>query len=244
MGNRFVLAVALVFLAGVILPGRASSPLAATQGEGEDKKESKAKDKGKMVEVNGKALLDPKSAEMNQKAPDEFMVTFETSKGDVVIKVTRSLSPLGADRFYNLARNGFYNDVRFFRVITGFMAQFGISGDPEISKPWYNATIKDEPPKASNTYGMVTYAMRGPNTRTTQLFINYKDNGFLDKQGFTPFGEVVEGMEVVESLYAGYGEGAPRGEGPDQQRMQREGNAYLLTSFPKLDYIKKVQISE
>jgi peptidyl-prolyl cis-trans isomerase A (cyclophilin A) len=244
MGKRLILAVALAFLAGMILPGPASSPIAAPQQEGSEQKESEEKEMAKSVEVDRKALLDPKSPEMNKQSPEEFKVKFETSKGDVVIKVTRSLSPLGADRFYNLVRNGFYNEVRFFRVISGFMAQFGLSGDAEISKAWYNAVIKDEPAKASNTRGMVTYAMRGANTRTTQLFISYGNNSFLDKQGFTPFGEVVEGMEVVDSFYAEYGEGPPRGEGANQQRIQAEGNVYLIASFPKLDYIKKVYVLE
>lgn len=206
----------------------------------EAKQAAKAEAKGK---VNMAALKDPKSAEMTAKAPDTFQAKFETSKGDFVVAVTREWSPNGADRFYNLVRNGYYNDVRFFRVISGFMAQFGINGDPELNKVWMNASIPDDPVKGSNTRGMVTFAMRGsPNSRTTQLFINFGNNAGLDKQGFAPFGEVVEGMEVVDALYAEYGEGAPRGKGPDQGRAQAEGNAYFTKDFPSLDYIKQATI--
>jgi peptidyl-prolyl cis-trans isomerase A (cyclophilin A) len=202
-----------------------------------------AKEKAEAPAPDRAALLDPRGPEMNRQAPDVFRVRFETSRGDFVIEVTRGLSPLGADRFYNLVKNGFYDDVRFFRVISGFMAQFGINGDPKIARAWINAGIKDEPVKASNTRGMVSYAKRNsPNSRTTQLFINYKDNKNLDGHGFSPFGKVIEGMAVVDSLYAGYGEGAPRGRGPEQGRLQAEGNAYLKKSFAKLDYIIKARV--
>jgi peptidyl-prolyl cis-trans isomerase A (cyclophilin A) len=187
--------------------------------------------------------MDPKSAEMTAKAPDTFKVLFETTAGNFTVSVTREWSPLGADRFYNLVRHGYYNDVRFFRVIPGFMAQFGISGDPALNRTWQNAGINDEPTKTSNTRGKVTFAKRGsPNSRTVQLFINFGNNAALDPQGFAPFGEVTEGMEIVDAIYGGYGEGAPRGQGPDQGRLQSEGNAYLEASFPKLDYIKSATI--
>jgi peptidyl-prolyl cis-trans isomerase A (cyclophilin A) len=192
--------------------------------------------------VNTKALLDPKSPEMNAKAPDVFRVKLETSKGDVLIEVTRDLSPLGADRFYNLVRNGYYNDVRFFRVIPNFMAQFGIHGDPGVNTVWRGARIKDDPVKASNTRGMISFAMAGPNTRTTQLFINYKNNSSLDKQGFSPFGKVIEGMDAIDALHSGYGEGAPRGKGPDQGAAFNGGNAYLMKDFPKLDHIVRATV--
>jgi peptidyl-prolyl cis-trans isomerase A (cyclophilin A) len=147
-------------------------------------------------------LMNPRSPEMNQTAPETFKARFETSKGDFVIQAHRDWAPLGVDRFYNLVKNGFYDDVRFFRVLKGFMAQFGISGDAKLSSVWRDAKIQDDPVKAKNTRGMVSYAMAGPNTRTTQLFINYQDNSQgLDPQGFAPIGEVVEGMEVVDSLH-------------------------------------------
>jgi peptidyl-prolyl cis-trans isomerase A (cyclophilin A) len=149
---------------------------------------------------------------------------------------------MGADRFYNLVRLGFYDDVTFFRVIDDFMVQFGIHGDPEVSSVWQFAEIPDDPVKQSNTRGMVTFATRGPNSRTTQIFINYKDNSPLDRQGFAPFGRVVEGMSVVDELYSGYGEGAPRGAGPDQGRAQSEGNRYFRGDFPKLDHIKSAEL--
>jgi peptidyl-prolyl cis-trans isomerase A (cyclophilin A) len=187
-------------------------------------------------------LLNPKSPEMNQQAPDVFKAKLETSKGDVVIEVHRDWSPLGADRFYNLVKNGFYDDTRFFRVLKGFMAQFGLNGDPQISSVWRSANIADDPVKQKNTRGMVSYAMAGPNTRTTQLFINYGDNSRLDAQGFSPFGKVIEGMNNVEALYADYGEGAPAGKGPHQGQIQAMGNTYLKESFPELDYIKKATI--
>lgn len=191
----------------------------------------------------GSALMNPNSPEMTQKAPATYKAKFTTSKGDFVVVVNREWAPLGADRFYNLVKNGFYNDCRFFRVLDNFMAQFGINGDPKISEKLRPARIQDDPVKQSNKRGYVTYAMGGPNTRTTQIFINYKDNSSLDSQGFAPFGTVDEaGMKVVDSLFKGYGEGAPRGQGPDQGRVQAEGNAYLIKSFPNLDYIKKAEI--
>jgi peptidyl-prolyl cis-trans isomerase A (cyclophilin A) len=179
---------------------------------------------------------------MNQKAPDTFKVRFETSKGDFVIEVRREWAPNGADRFYNLVKNGFYNEGRFFRAISGFMVQFGLNGDPKVSAAWRTQAIKDDPVKQSNVRGAVSFAMAGPNTRTTQIFINYGDNSRLDGMGFSPFGRVVEGMNVVDQLYADYGEGAPQGKGPSQGRIQQEGNAYLNSEFPKLDYVKKATI--
>lgn len=188
------------------------------------------------------SLTDP--ASLNEKAPDVFKAKFETSKGPFMVEVHRDWAPNGADRFYNLVKNGFYDDVRFFRVVTGFMVQFGINGDPNLSAVWRDANIKDDPVKQSNTRGMMTFATAGPDTRTTQVFINFGDNSFLDSQGFAPFGQVVSGMEVVDSLYDGYGEGAPQGHGPNQGVIQRLGNAYLEKAFPKLDYVKKATIEE
>ena len=181
---------------------------------------------------------------MNERAPDVFRASFETTRGHFVVEARREWAPLGVDRFYNLVREGFFDDVRFFRVIEGFMAQFGISGRPEVAEAWHRARIPDDPVAASNTRGRITFATAGPGTRTTQLFINYGDNSRLDSMGFSPIGEVVEGMEVVDALHAGYGEGAPRGRGPDQGRIHQEGNAYLSRDFPDLDWIRRVEILE
>jgi len=186
------------------------------------------------------SLTDP--ATLKEQAPATYKVRFDTSKGPFVIEVTRAWAPNGADRFYNLVKNGFYDDVRFFRVIPGFMVQFGIHGDPAIAAPWRNARIQDDPVRQSNTRGMVTYAMGGPNTRTTQIFINFGNNAALDRQGFAPFGRVISGMNVVDALNGEYGEGAPQGRGPNQGRVQMEGNAYLQKEFGRLDYIKKATI--
>jgi peptidyl-prolyl cis-trans isomerase A (cyclophilin A) len=194
------------------------------------------------VPANAANLGDPSS--LNEKAPAVYKAKFDTSKGTFVIEVHRDWSPNGADRFYNLVKNGYYNDVRFFRVIDGFMVQFGISGNPDLSAVWREARIPDDKVKESNQRGYVSFATAGPGTRTTQVFINFGDNGGLDGQGFSPFGQVVSGMDVVDALYNGYGEGAPRGAGPDQGRMQTEGNAYLMTDFPKLDYVKKATIEQ
>lgn len=187
-------------------------------------------------------LLDPDHESWSRQAPDVFKVKFQTSQGDVLIEVTRAWAPRGADRFYNLVDNGFYDDCRFFRVISKFMAQFGINGDPEVSAVWREQRIKDDPNKQANTRGRVTFAMAGPDTRTSQLFISYGDNSFLDNQGFSPFGEVIEGMDIIDKLYADYGEGAPNGNGPHQGRVQHEGNPYLKAEFPKLDHIIKAEI--
>ena len=181
---------------------------------------------------------------MNERAPDVFRVSFETTRGDFVVEARRDWAPIGVDRFYNLVREGFFDEVRFFRVIEGFMAQFGISGRPDVADAWYSARIQDDPVGASNTRGRITFATAGPGTRTTQLFINYADNSRLDDMGFSPIGEVVEGMEVVDALHAGYGEGAPRGRGPDQGRIHKEGNAYLSREFPDLDWIRHAEIVE
>jgi peptidyl-prolyl cis-trans isomerase A (cyclophilin A) len=191
---------------------------------------------------SGNALLNP--AALNEQAPATFKVRFDTSKGSFVVEVHRDWAPHGADRFYNLVKNGFYDDTRFFRVISGFMVQFGINGNPEVSAKWRRANIQDDPVHASNHAGYITFATAGPNTRTTQVFINYADNRALDGQGFAPFGEVTSGMTVVKALYSGYGEGAPRGDGPEQGRIQNEGNKYLISAFPKLDYIKKATIEQ
>ncbi len=191
--------------------------------------------------VHAGNLSDP--ASLTEQAPPVYKAKFDTTKGSFVVEVNRAWSPNGADRFYNLVKNGFYDNTRFFRVIPGFMVQFGISGDPSIAAAWRDADIKDDPVKQSNTRGMITFATAGPNTRTTQVFINFDNNAGLDGQGFSPFGKVVSGMEVVDSLYGGYGEGAPNGKGPNQGLIQQQGNAYLEQAFPKLDYIKQATIA-
>lgn len=177
-------------------------------------------------------------------APDKFTVQFETTKGMFKVSADRSWAPLGVDRFHELISEGFYDDVAFFRVLDGFVAQFGISGDPSTGATWREKPIEDDPVKASNKTGTISFAMAGPGSRTTQLFVNLVDNGRLDGMGFAPIAEVTEGMDVVMSLYAGYGEGAPRGNGPDQGSIQGKGNEYLRASFPDLDYVTKATVVE
>lgn len=189
------------------------------------------------------ALTKPDKAAITTPAPDSFRVAVETSRGNFTILVHRDWAPKGADRFYHLVQLGFFDDARFFRVLKGFMAQFGVNGDPRVSAAWENLNIEDDPVKQSNKRGMVTFAQSSqPNTRSTQLFINYADNSNLDGMGFAPIGEVVEGMATVDSLYGDYGEGAPDGGGPDQMRIMAEGNKYLEASFPKLDFIRTARI--
>ncbi len=185
-------------------------------------------------------LGDP--AALTEQAPATYKAKFDTSKGSFVIQVTRAWAPLGADRFYNLVKNGFFDDTRFFRVISGFMVQFGLNGDPALNAKWRVARIQDDRVTQSNTRGMVTFATSGPNARTTQVFINFDDNSRLDGMGFAPFGKVISGMDVVDKLYSGYGEGAPNGRGPNQNLIQTEGNAYLTQSFPRLDHVTKATI--
>lgn len=186
------------------------------------------------------ALMDPVA--LAETAPETFQARFETSKGVFVIEVERAWAPLGADRFYALVKNGFYDGVRFFRVVEGFVAQFGIHGDPEVSAIWREAQFPDDSAVvASNTRGMVTYAMGSANSRTTQIFVNYGDNSRLDELGFAPFGRVVEGMEVLDQLHSGYGETPSR---QNQPRIQAEGNAYLEEHFPELDYVVSATVVE
>ena len=182
-------------------------------------------------------------AKLTENAPETFKAQFDTTKGKFTIEVTRSLAPNGADRFYNLVRSGYFTDTAFFRVIPGFMCQFGIHGDPAVSAKWREANITDDPVKGSNTRGMITFATAGPNTRTTQLFINFGNNVNLDGMGFSPFGKVIEGMDMVDKINGEYGDAAQfGGHGPDQGRLQMEGNAYLKKDFPNLDYIKSATI--
>ena len=178
-------------------------------------------------------------SQLTEKAPETFKARFDTSAGPFVIEVHRDWSPLGADRFYNLVKNGFYDDTRFFRVLEGFMAQIGMNGDPAIQRAWGGANFNDDPVKESNKRGYVSFAKSSaPNSRSTQFFINFVDNTGLDSQGFSPFGQVVSGMEVVDKLYSGYG----RTNVPDQGRITAEGNAYLQKEYPKLDYVRRATI--
>lgn len=188
------------------------------------------------------ALTEPAAA--TEQAPEKFRVRMETTKGPFVIEVNRAWAPQGADRFYNLVKIGFFEDIAFFRVIPDFMAQFGIHGDPVVARAWNGATIQDDPVVESNARGFVTYAKtNAPNSRSTQFFINFKDNSMLDRMGFAPFGKVVEGMEVVDAIYQ-VGEGFPSGPGPRQGLIQSQGNAYLKEKYPQLDYIERATIVE
>jgi len=233
-----VAAITAMLAGGVSLAATAATPTGkSTTGKTTAKKTAATK----QTEPGRKKLLDP--SKLTEKAPALFSVLVTSSKGPFVIEVHRDWAPNGADRFYNLVKNGYYDDVRFFRVLNGFMAQFGINGDPKLNTIWHEAHIADDPVKQSNTRGMVSYAMAGPGTRTTQLFISYTDrNAQLDGMGFAPFGKVVEGMPVVDALFSEYGEGAPSGRGPAQDRAQMEGNKYLNAEFPRLDFIKSVRI--
>jgi peptidyl-prolyl cis-trans isomerase A (cyclophilin A) len=194
------------------------------------------------VRPSDRPILRPDSPEMKTPAPARFKARFTTTKGSFTITVDRSWAPLGADRFYHLVRGRFFEDAAFFRVLSDFMVQFGIPADPAESALWKDANLEDDPVIESNTRKRVTFATAGRGTRTTQMFINYSNNRRLDRDGFAPFGEVTEGMEIVDKLYDGYGEGAPGGSGPSQKRMEKQGNPYLQADFPKLDYIKKAEI--
>ncbi len=188
------------------------------------------------------ALLHP--ATLHAIAPAVYEVKFATTKGDFVVTVTRAWAPNGADRFYNLVKHGYFTDVSFYRYVTGFIVQFGLSPDPKINAAWDHAPIKDDPVKQSNKQGFITYAMGGPNTRTTQVFINLADNSSqLDGMGFAAFGQITSGMDVVQQLYSGYGEIADLGgTGPSQERVNQAGKAYLDKNFPKLDSIKSATV--
>jgi peptidyl-prolyl cis-trans isomerase A (cyclophilin A) len=215
-------ALIVTFLAAVSLPGQAA-PGQVPSGRAQPA-------------VSKASLLNP--ASLKEQAPASYKVKFTTTRGDFVVEVTRAWSPRGADRFYNLVKNHFYDGASFFRVLPGFVVQFGISSQPAVARAWAQATIPDDPVRQSNLRGYLTFAKAGPNTRTTQVFINLGDNARLDRMGFPPFGRVTAGMEAVEKLYSGYGEGAPGGRGPDQGRLTNEGKAYLDKNFPRLDSVK------
>lgn len=185
-----------------------------------------------MIFLSGTAV----SPLLADEKPATYKVRFETSCGDFIIEVTREWAPLGAERFHELVEAGFFDECRFFRVVPDFMVQFGINGDPAVQKEWRDAKISDDRVTQSNKRGYITFATSGPDSRTSQVFINFKDNSFLDRQGFAPFGKVVEGMDVVDKIYSAYG------EQPQQFAIQSEGNKYLNSKFPKLDYVKKASI--
>lgn len=206
----------------------------------------KAKDEGAppptpLPEGANPALTDPALAA--ETAPGSYQCAFETTQGSFVVQVTREWAPIGADRFYNLCKIGYFNEARFFRNIQGFMVQFGVSAYPAATTVWKDATINDDPVVQSNKPLYVTFAKTGaPNSRSTQIFINHGDNTNLDAMGFAPFGQVVEGADVVGKLFTGYGEGAPRGRGPNQAILSEFGEVYLAQAFPKLDSIKTTSV--
>ena len=181
-------------------------------------------------------LLTPGAPAMTAQAPDVYRAKFQTSIGAFTIEVTRAWAPKGADRLYNLIKGGFYDGDRFFRVLPGFVVQFGLNGSPDVNRAWHDASIADDPVTQHNTAGSVVFATAGPNTRTTQLFINYADNLNLDGMGFAPVGRVVDGMDVVQHIYSGYG------QNPDQDLIETQGNAYLTAAFPKLDFIQQATV--
>jgi len=183
-------------------------------------------------------------ASLNLEAPSVYKVRLDTTQGDAIIEIHKNWSANGANRFYNLVKAGYFTDVAFYRVLPGRMAQFGIHGDPALSSVWAKAFIPDDKVVASNTRSTVAFAASGKDTRTTQLFINYTDNSFLDKQGVTPIGRVVSGMISIDTLYSKYGEGAPKGNGPMQKYIYRLGNEFLKDCYPKMDYIKSAEIVE
>ena len=166
----------------------------------------------------------------------------ETSKGDILLRVVRAWAPRGADRFHALVQAGYYDDVRFYRVLPKFVAQFGLNGDPEVTRKWRESKIPDDPVVKKNLRGTLVFAKGEPNSRTTNVFFNLKDSAALDRSGFAPFAEVVEGMEVVDALHAGYGDGPPKGRGPSQERIVKEGNAYLDKEFKDLDRLRKAAL--
>jgi cyclophilin family peptidyl-prolyl cis-trans isomerase len=198
------------------------------------------------VTFGGKSPLeDPRDAFWSTPAPEVFRAKFQTTKGEWTIEAHRDWAPGGVDRFYNLVRAGFFGDSRFFRVRAGFIAQFGIAGDPRIAQLWRNETIPDDPVRQTNLRGTVAYAMTGPDARTTQLFINLADNAKLDAQGFAPIGKVVSGMDVVDRLYSGYGEAAGGGmRGGKQEKLFTEGNRWLDREFPMLDKLLRASLQQ
>jgi peptidyl-prolyl cis-trans isomerase A (cyclophilin A) len=237
------IAIAIALCSAVAMPASAAAQTGSTAKQPPSKpaattpttqKPAGTKPAGAKPAAANAALRTP--SKLKETAPATYKVNFETSIGAFVVEVTRAWAPKGADRFYNLVKNGYYDNGRFFRVIPKFMVQFGIYGDPKIQAGWANANIPDDPVTQSNKRGFITFATAGPNTRSTQVFINYKDNAFLDSQGFAPFGQVISGMDVVDKINPEYR------EDPSQELIQRQGNAYLMKDFPRLDYVKKASI--
>jgi peptidyl-prolyl cis-trans isomerase A (cyclophilin A) len=218
---------------------------AADTAKPEEVKPAAAKEEAAAKEKAAAVPDEPRrpAAAADPRGPDEYTVKLTTTKGDVVIDVHREWAPSGADRFHRLVEEGYYTDVAFFRVLEGFMAQAGLHGDPAMNAKWRERRIPDDPVRRGNVRGRVTFAMAGPDSRTTQFFINYGTPARLDTMGFAAFGQVRD-MAAVDALYAGYGEGAPKGNGPNQQRIHLEGNAYMKSEFPQLDYILKAEIVE
>jgi peptidyl-prolyl cis-trans isomerase A (cyclophilin A) len=217
-------------------PAEPTSPNAAVPAT-EPLHAGKPEAKPMSAAADAKALLSPKK--LAEKAPDSYKVKFDTTRGTFTVSVTRAWSPLGADRFYNLVKHHFYDNAAFFRVVPGFVVQFGISPTPAVSAAGKHTEIKDDPVTQTNKRGSLTFATAGPNTRTTQIFINLKDNARLDSMGFSPFGTVDgNGMNVVEMMYEGYGDNA----GPDQDQLEKQGDPYLKKGWPKLDYIKSATL--
>jgi peptidyl-prolyl cis-trans isomerase A (cyclophilin A) len=203
----------------------------------QDEKPASKEDTAAPVEVETKASTDDVEAQSAKtQAPEKFKVIFELSTGDVEIEVARKLAPLGVDQFYQAVNDGFYDECRFFRVVKGFVVQFGINGDPKVQQKWKDHPIKDDPVLFSNSKGTICFATSGPDTRTTQMFINLSDNSRLNKIGFAAFGRVNKGMKHIEAITDEYG------EQPQQDRIQSEGNTYLKESFPKMDYIKRAYV--
>jgi peptidyl-prolyl cis-trans isomerase A (cyclophilin A) len=237
-----VLIAAGLFVAAIPASGQTGNSATAKPKSSTAQKSAPAKTGSASVAKSyDRALLHP--ALLKDKAPETYQVKFETSKGDFTVSVTRAWAPLGADRFYNLAKHHFFDNESFFRVLKGFVAQFGISAYPAVNAVWEKAEIKDDPVTQTNKKYFLTFATAGPNTRTSQLFINLADNPRLDGMGFAPFGQVTDGMNVVDTLYADYGEGAPSGSGPNQDEIQKQGKAYLDKNFPKLDYVKTTTLT-
>jgi peptidyl-prolyl cis-trans isomerase A (cyclophilin A) len=231
------LAVALSSAAQAQAPASGSSGGASSQATTTKKKSATTT---APVRQYDRALLHP--ALLHEKAPDEYKVKFTTTRGDFIVTVTRAWAPLGADRFYSLVKHHFYENASFFRALPGFVVQFGISAYPPVSAAWKTAVIKDDPVTQTNARGYLVFATAGANTRTTQVFINLVDNKRLDSMGFAPFGQVTDGMNVVEMMYDQYGEGAPQGSGPDQDQIEKQGKPYLDKGWPKLDSIKTTTI--
>lgn len=235
--QKFLVFAAITVLFAVSLGGKALA-----EGENKGKPQKKSTSEGGAAQpAGGEPKVDKTITGKEKKVsqtPEKFRFVLDTTKGKIAIEANRSWSPKGVDRLYELVQGGFFKDIAFFRVVDGFVVQFGIHGDPKVSSQWKSKNIEDDPVKESNKIGTISFATAGPGTRTTQLFINLGDNARLDSMGFSPVAKVVEGMDVVKKLYSSYG------ERPDQGAIQSKGNSYLKGSFPEMDYIKSAEISK